>query len=59
MQTFAVGVRFEFDNTAEKMITKVVDAASGELIRQIPTKEVLRMTESLDKLQGLLVNQAV
>jgi flagellar protein FlaG len=59
MQMSSIGVRFEFDTTAEKMVTKVVDAVSGDLIRQMPTEEVLRMTKSLDKLQGLLVNQAV
>lgn len=59
MQTAAIGVRFEFDLSAEKMVTKVVDAASGELIHQMPSEEVLRMSKALDKLQGLLVHQAV
>lgn len=59
MQMSAIGVRFEFDPKAEKMVTKVVDAASGELIHQMPSEEVLRMSRALDKLQGLLVHQAV
>lgn len=59
MQMSAIGVRFEFDSTAEKMVTKVVDAASGELIHQMPSEEVLRMSRALDKLQGLLVHRAV
>lgn len=59
MQMSAIGVRFEFDPMAEKMVTKVVDAASGELIHQMPSEEVLRMSKALDKLQGLLVHQAV
>jgi flagellar protein FlaG len=59
MQIASIGVRFEFDTTAEKMVTKVVDAASGDVIRQMPTEEMLRMSKALDKLQGLLVNHAV
>jgi flagellar protein FlaG len=59
MQTAAIGVRFEFDQTAEKMVTRVVDSVSGELIHQMPSEEVLRMSKALDKLQGLLVHQAV
>jgi flagellar protein FlaG len=59
MQIASIGVRFEFDTTAEKMVTKVVDVASGDVIRQMPTEEVLRMSKALDKLQGLLVNHAV
>ncbi len=59
MQLSAIGVRFEFDHVAEKMVTKVVDAASGELIHQMPSEEMLRISKALDKLQGVLVHHAV
>lgn len=55
----SVGVRFEFDKEAHTMITKVVDVESGELIRQMPSEEVVRISKALGKLQGLLVNQKV
>lgn len=55
----SIGVRFEFDKEARTMITKVVDVESGELIRQMPSEEVVRISKVLGKLQGLLVSQKV
>lgn len=55
----SIGVQFEFDKEADTMIVKVVDVESGELIRQMPSEEVVRISRALGKLQGLLVHQAV
>ena len=55
----SIGVQFEFDKDADTMIVKVVDAESGDLIRQMPSEEVVRISRALGKLQGLLVHQAV
>ena len=55
----SIGVQFEFDKDADTMIVKVVDVESGDLIRQMPSEEVVRMSKALGKLQGLLVHQAV
>jgi flagellar protein FlaG len=35
----------------------VVDRESGELIRQIPSEEVLRMTQRMESLTGLLLQE--
>jgi flagellar protein FlaG len=55
----SIGVQFEFDKEADTMVVKVVDVESGELIRQMPSEEVVRISKALGKLQGLLVHQAV
>lgn len=55
----SIGVQFEFDKEADTMIAKVVDVDSGEVIRQMPSEEMVRMSKALGKLQGLLVHQAV
>ena len=55
----SIGVQFEFDKEVDTMIVKVVDVESGELIRQMPSEEVVRISKALGKLQGLLVHQAV
>ncbi|MDI1275597.1 flagellar protein FlaG [Polaromonas sp.] len=55
----SIGVQFEFDKEADTLIVKVVDVDSGELIRQMPSEEVVRISRALGKLQGLLVHQAV
>lgn len=55
----SIGVQFEFDKESDTMIVKVVDVDSGELIRQMPSEEVLRISRALGRLQGLLVHQTV
>jgi flagellar protein FlaG len=53
----SIGVRFEFDKESNTLVTKVMDVESGELIRQMPSEEVVRISRALGKLQGLLVSQ--
>ena len=59
LQMAAIGVRFEFDKDARTLITKIVDVQSGEMIRQMPSEEMLQVSKALGKLQGLLVSQKV
>nr|WP_240990330.1 flagellar protein FlaG [Cupriavidus taiwanensis] len=58
LKTTAIGLRFEIDEATHRVITKVIDKETGDLIRQMPTEEVLRIARAIDKLQGLFVNQA-
>ena len=37
--------------------TRIVDSATKELIRQIPSEEMLAISESLDKMIGFLIAQ--
>ena len=55
----SIGVQFEFDNEANTMLTKVVDVESGDVIRQMPSEEVVRISKAIGRLQGLLVSQKV
>ncbi|GAB7545195.1 flagellar protein FlaG [Cupriavidus sp. 8B] len=52
-----VEVRFSIDHDTHRFVTVMVDKATGETIRQFPSKEVLRITRAIDKLQGLLIHQ--
>ncbi|SCU73927.1 Flagellar protein [Cupriavidus necator] len=58
LRTTTIGLRFEIDETMHRVITKVIDKETGDLIRQMPTEEVLRIARAIDKLQGLFINQA-
>jgi flagellar protein FlaG len=49
------GLRFTVDEDTGINVVKVMDVESKEVIRQIPTKEVIAIAKALDKLQGLLV----
>ncbi len=58
LQSRSVGLRFETDEETDKLIVKVVDRASGEVIRQIPSEEVVRIARVLGKAPGLLVSES-
>ncbi|WP_192036512.1 flagellar protein FlaG [Halomonas sp. YLGW01] len=49
------GVEFELDSHTSRVVTRIVDRANGETIRQIPSEEVLRIAARLDALQGRLI----
>lgn len=59
LRTTSIGLRFELDEDTHRVITKVVDKETGELIRQMPTEEVLHVARAIDKLQGLFISHAV
>lgn len=48
---------FSIDEDTERTVVKVVDATTDEVIRQIPSEEVLAISKALDKLQGVLIQQ--
>ena len=50
-------LRLSLDDDNGKVVIKVVDAATEQLIRQIPSEEALAISRSLERLQGLLLNQ--
>ena len=53
----AQGLQFSMDETSGRTVVTVVDSTTKEVIRQIPSEEVLQMSHELDRLQGLLVRQ--
>lgn len=55
-------LRFEIDQDADKVVVKIVDKRTGDLIRQIPSEEVLQMEEHLKELlemSGMLYNHKI
>lgn len=48
---------FSIDEDTGKTVVKVVDASTDEVIRQIPSEEIISIAKAIDKLQGLLVQQ--
>ena len=53
----ASNLAFEIDDDTGRTIIKITEASTGELIRQIPSEEMLEIAKALDRLQGLLVKQ--
>lgn len=59
-------LNFSIDEGSDKQVVKVTDAESGEVIRQIPSEEILKLSERLQELQsdlgatvGILFNKQV
>ncbi len=50
-------LQFSIDRDSGKTMVKVVDASTNEIIRQIPSEEMLAMAKALDGIKGLLVQQ--
>ena len=54
------GLEFEIHQESDRVVTRVIDRDSGDVIRQIPAEEVLRLAERLDELQqGRLISLKV
>ena len=49
-------LRFSIDEETGKSIIKVLNAHTDEVIRQFPTEEAIEIARTLDKMQGLLLN---
>ncbi len=50
-------VEFTSDQQTGHTVVRVLDRETQEVIRQIPSQEVLSITHALDRLQGLLFQQ--
>ena len=53
----AAGVEIAFDAPANRFIVRVVNSATNEVIRQMPSEEMLAIASSLDHAAGLLLKQ--
>lgn len=50
-------LRFSIDDATGKTIVRITDAETGEMIRQIPSEELLAIARSLDSMRGTLLQQ--
>lgn len=59
MSSTKQGLGFSYDDSKNQAVIRVSNTATGELIRQIPSEDVLRMAHHIDDLKGILYNKAV
>lgn len=50
-------LRIEVDDETERVVVKVVEKESGEVIRQIPPEELLELEKYLSNVKGLLLQE--
>lgn len=53
--SFERGLEFTVDDETNIRVVKVVDVQSKEVIRQIPSEDVINIAKAIDRLQGLLL----
>lgn len=56
-QPIAQNLQFSVNQGTGETVIRVVDSSTNEVIRQIPSEEVLSLARELDKLSGLLLKQ--
>ncbi len=53
----AASVEFTVEGNSDHIIVRVVDSATNQVIRQIPSEEALAISHALDRMTGLLFAQ--
>ena len=53
----ASAIVFSVDQRSDRVIVRVVDPQTNQVIRQIPSEEVLAIAQSIDQMSGLLLRQ--
>jgi flagellar protein FlaG len=53
----AQSLEFSIDEDSKRTVVKVIDTATKEVVRQMPTEEALEISKALDKAFGLLIRQ--
>jgi len=52
-------LQFRVDDASGRMVVSITDAATGEVIRQVPGEEALRMAARIDAQIGALLDEKV
>lgn len=50
-------LQFEMDTEASRMIVKVIDRDTKEVLRQFPSQEMVELSKAIEKMQGVLVSK--
>lgn len=57
VQPFNNALNFSVDQESQTTVVKVIDQNTKEVIRQIPSEEMLALAKALDTMKGLLIQQ--
>jgi len=53
LRAWSTSLRFQIDEEANRVVIQVVDADTGEIVRQIPADEALALSREMGKLRDL------
>lgn len=57
VQPISSDLQFSVDEASGSQVVRVIDRATQQVIRQMPSEEMLAIASALDRLQGLLFRQ--
>ena len=57
IRPYVTSLQFSVDQDLGKLVVKIMDTETKEVIKQIPSEEVLALTKALSRVEGLLVQQ--
>jgi len=52
------GLGLSYDDSKRTTVVKLTDANTGEVVRQIPTEQILKMAHEIDRFKGMLLNKS-
>jgi len=56
LQAWSTGIRFDVDPDAQRVVISIVDNATGEILRTVPSDAVIRIAKMIVQLQGRSVS---
>ena len=59
LESQKTGLGFSIDKSLNTPVVIVTNVETGEVVRKIPTEQVLQMAHSIDDMKGLLLNAKV
>lgn len=59
MEMVGTTLSFYVDKDTKKTVVKVLDAQTHEVIRQIPPEEMLKVSQRISELLGILIDQSL
>jgi flagellar protein FlaG len=57
MQNLHRNLQFKVDEDSGETVVKVIDSETDEIVRQIPSQEVLDARHAIDKVKGILLEE--
>lgn len=54
LQDLKISLQFKVESKTGDMVVQVVDKDTGEVVRQIPSEELIKVREKLEELRGVL-----
>lgn len=56
LDPMARGLQFSIDESTGKTVVKLVDKETNEVLREMPSREMLAIARALDRVHGLLID---